>query len=142
MTKHRDAWTQTVTKMTVKAAGKAQERRTKYGAQRVTVDGITFHSKREAARYYELKLMEKAGLIRGLELQPRFTLNTWHGDHSLAPEVGDYVADFMYEQNRYLPATDWTWERVVEDVKGFKTPLYLWKKKHVEAQYDIKIHET
>lgn len=30
---------------------------------------------------------------------------------------------------------------VVEDVKGFKTPLYKWKKKHVEAQYGITIRE-
>jgi hypothetical protein len=30
---------------------------------------------------------------------------------------------------------------VVEDVKGFKTELYRWKKKHVEAQYGIEIVE-
>jgi hypothetical protein len=27
-------------------------------------------------------------------------------------------------------------------VKGFKTPLYRWKKKHVEAQYGITIREV
>jgi hypothetical protein len=95
----------------------------KYHAKPQVVDGIRFASQKEARRYVELKLLDKAGVIDGLILQPRFELCTWHGDHSRAPFVGVYVADFEYFE------------------KGFKTPLYKWKKKHVEAQYGIRIVE-
>ena len=47
--------------------------------------------------------------------------------------IGRYRADFSYEE---LTETGGRWDFTVEDVKGFKTPLYRWKKKHVEAQYD------
>jgi hypothetical protein len=104
----------------------------KYHAKPQVVDGIRFASQKEARRYVELKLLDKAGVIDGLILQPRFELCTWHGDHSRAPFVGVYVADFEYFEKG---------KRVVEDVKGFKTPLYKWKKKHVEAQYGIRIVE-
>ena len=46
----------------------------KYGAIRTTVDGVTFASKAEARRYAELKLLEQAGEIKGLELQPKFDI--------------------------------------------------------------------
>lgn len=109
----------------------------KYGAKATTVDNIRFASQKEARRYQELKLLEKAGAIDSLRLQPAFRLCTWHGDHSEAPCVGSYVADFAYRQR--VPTG---WRSVVEDVKGFKTPLYRWKKKHVEAQYGITIQEV
>ena len=38
----------------------------KYNARKTVVDGIKFDSKKEAARYSELKLMEKAGEIYNL----------------------------------------------------------------------------
>jgi hypothetical protein len=121
-------------------------RRHKYGAVRTEVDGIKFASKAEARRYCELKLLEKAGEIRRLALQPGFDL-TVHGDAFvktwLPTKIGAYVADFYYEERVETPApnSDY-WRRVVEDVKGFKTPLYRWKKKHVEAQYGIEIREV
>ena len=37
-------------------------RRRKYGNTKITVDGIQFDSKREAARYQELKLLERYGI--------------------------------------------------------------------------------
>ena len=46
----------------------------KYGNTKVTVDGHTFDSKREYNRYCELKLMERAGLIKDLEMQKKFEL--------------------------------------------------------------------
>ena len=46
----------------------------KYKAKPLTVDGIRFASQREGSRYRELKLLEKAGQITGLELQPVFEL--------------------------------------------------------------------
>lgn len=118
--------------------------RSKYGAVPKVVDNIRFASKAEAARYLELRLLEKAGEIEALELQPVFVLKTqlttgtvrgagraMVGDY---PVIGKYRADFAYYDNR-------TGRRVVEDVKGFRTPLYRWKKKHTEAQYGITITE-
>lgn len=107
---------------------------------------------KEAARYQELRLLEKAGEITRILCQPGFDLyvddhsvrgrlkraaSYLSGDRDVAPrprKIGRYVADFSY----------WTKDekRVVEDVKGFKTPLYRWKKKHVEAQYGIEIREV
>ena len=46
----------------------------KYRAKKETVDGHTFDSKKEAARYKALLIEQKAGLIEDLILQPRFTL--------------------------------------------------------------------
>lgn len=43
-------------------------RRQKYGATRVTLDGLTFDSKREASRYLQLKLRARAGEIAQLEV--------------------------------------------------------------------------
>ena len=106
----------------------------KYGAVPTEVDGIRFASKAEARRYGELKLLEKAGKISDLELQPRFELSVRRT--LCAPvKLGHYVADFRYfdrEAGQY----------VTEDVKGLKTPMYRWKKRHVEAQYGIAITEV
>lgn len=115
--------------------------RSKYGARPTTVDGIRFHSAKEARRYGELRLLLKAGEIRSLELQPRFALSAWTAGRTEAGEVlGAYVGDFQYQEPLMSGDRD-LWRLVVEDVKGFKTPLYRWKKKHVEAQYGIVIRE-
>lgn len=108
-------------------------RPSKYRAKPTVVDGIRFASQKEARRYQELKLLEKAGKIYDLELQPAFELLVYLG---LRP-IGKYVGDF-----RYSEIVDGLESRIVEDVKGFKTPLYRWKKKHVEAQYGIQIREV
>lgn len=114
----------------------AQVTRSKYGATPTTVDGIRFDSVKEAARYKELKLRQLAGEIYRIELQPRFELRVRNPDSPVGSvTIGAYRGDFSY----YIKATH---TRVVEDVKGFKTPLYRWKKKHVEAQYGIQILET
>lgn len=103
---------------------------TKYRAVRTEVGGITFASKAEAKRYSQLKLLEKAGEIKNLQLQPKFPLTATRG--KTITKIGNYIADFSYTENGGL---------VVEDVKGFKTPLYRWKKKHFEAEYNIKLRE-
>lgn len=41
----------------------------KYGNRKIEVNGITFDSVKEANRYRELLLLEKAGAIQNLELQ-------------------------------------------------------------------------
>lgn len=117
----------------------------KYHARKTTVDGITFDSKKESQRYAELKLLEKAGEIRGLELQPVFELRA-RSDYisTNTVKLGVYKADFRYEQKLEVNTGNvmlTSWHKVIEDVKGVKTPLYSWKKKHVEAQYGITVRE-
>lgn len=101
---------------------------TKYRAIKTTVDNIVFASKREAARYTELKMLFRAGKIRNLELQPKFILHAYGGE-----VVGKYIADFAYFEGE---------SRIIEDVKGVRTPLYRRNKRHVEAEYKVKIRET
>lgn len=56
--------------------------RAKYGNRKVVVDGITFDSEREAHRYTELKILEKAGKITGLQLQREFELIPAQREHT------------------------------------------------------------
>lgn len=101
--------------------------KSKYKAQPVVIDGVRFASKKEGARYLELKLLERSGAIARLELQPRFELVV-NGF-----KVGTYVADFVYFENG---------KRIVEDVKGVRTPVYALKCKLVKAIYNVEILET
>ena len=101
----------------------------KYGAIKTTVDGIKFDSKREAARYCELKLMEKAGIIDSLYLQPRYDIVV-NGQ-----KICFYKADFKYFDSELKK-----W--IIEDVKGMKTPVYNLKKKLVKACHNIDIAEV
>lgn len=100
---------------------------TKYNAKKTAVNGITFDSKKEARRYKELRLMERAGEITDLELQPRFRLQEGFTDGSGKRQRPiDYIADFMYTEKGI---------RVVEDVKGKKTQVYGIKKKLFLKRY-------
>ena len=103
----------------------------KYRNVKTVVDGITFDSKLEAKRYGELNLLERAGEIKELQLQQKFPLMSVTRQKTVAL-IGHYIADFTYQENG---------DFIVEDTKGLPTPLYKWKKKHFEAQYDIKITE-
>jgi len=103
----------------------------KYKAKKTEIDGIIFDSKAEAKRYQELKLIEKAGQIKNLFLQPRFMLqkgfvNLHTGKKERAIE---YVSDFMYLENNVI---------IVEDVKGMKTSDYKIKRKLFIHQYQDK----
>ena len=110
----------------------SKKRGNKYGAVRTEVDGVVFASKAEARRYGELKLLERAGTIRELVLQPEYSLAV------KGNTIGKYIADFVYIDNE-------TGKRIVEDVKGrtaTMTPLYRWKKRHMRAQYGIEVQEV
>ena len=102
-------------------------RRNKYAACKTVVDNITFDSKREAKRYGELMMLFRIGGIRNLELQPEFDFKVD------GKKVFTYRADFAYFIGQ---------KRVVEDVKGVRTPLYKLKKKLIEASYKIEVLET
>ena len=109
--------------------------RSKYHAKPLVVDGIRFSSQREARRYGELRLLERAGQLWDLTLQPVFALHAtqWPAPAGPPNVVGVYRADFAY-----ATATG----TVVEDVKGVRTALYRWKKKHVELEYGVRIIEV
>lgn len=103
----------------------------KYHNQPVDVDGHRFDSKVEATRYVELSRAEWAGVIRDLEIHPRFPL-VIHGI-----DTGDYVADFSYVTAEGVS--------VVEDVKSpatRKLPTYRLKRRQVWALYGITIREV
>lgn len=100
----------------------------KFGAKRTEVDGILFHSKAEATRYAELKILERLGKVRDIQLQPKFPLYVG------SVKIAVYIADFAY--------TTEAGERVVEDVKGMKTQVYAIKKKLFEALYPMRINEV
>jgi hypothetical protein len=110
--------------------------RSKYGAVATTIYGIRFHSQKEARRYGELKLLEKAGEIRELELQPVFPISVpQRGRHGVTVDVAKYIADFRYRSGPKGLL-------VIEDVKGMRTALYRLKKRLVECQYGITITEV
>jgi len=113
----------------------------KYHAIPVHVDGVRFASKKEAARFLELRTWEKAGFIADLEVQPVFPLHVLELWRSGAPlvitTVGKFTADFRYLQLK-------TGEIVVEDVKSqaTKTEAYRLRKKLAEAIHGITIVEV
>ena len=109
----------------------------KYNNCKVTVDGITFESQKEANRWCELKLLERAGEIYDLQRQVPFVVIPEQRDRNgklLEREV-KYVADFTYKEKGSL-------RRTVEDVKGMKTEVYRIKKKLMLYRNGIRIKEV
>ncbi len=100
------------------------KRKSKYKAKKTVTDGIKFDSKKEAARYEELKLLEKTGKIRDLRLQVPFVLQEGFKDNRSGKRIRPitYVADFVYTE------VD-TGEVYVDDTKGYRTEVYKIKKK-------------
>lgn len=108
----------------------------KYGNKKVKVDGHTFDSQKEARRYKELKLLERAGKIKDLELQPMFELIPTIRTETETLRKTVYKADFRYVDTK-------TKGVVVEDVKGFKTDVYKLKKKMLLHKYkDVDFREV
>lgn len=119
-------------------------KKNKYSNIKVDMYGETFDSRKEARRYYELKLLEKAGEIKNLQRQVKFLLIP-----SQFEEIVDakgkpkqkcieracvYVADFQYQDAH-------TGELVVEDTKGVRTKEYIIKRKLMLSVYNIRIKE-
>lgn len=117
----------------------------KYHNRKVTIDGITFDSKKEANRYQELKLLQKAGEISDLRLQVKYILiPAQYKPDRIGKRGGikkgkiierecSYIADFVYQENG---------ETVVEDTKGIKTKDYIIKRKLMLYIHGIRIREV
>ena len=107
----------------------------KYRNRRTEMDGIMFDSMGEAARWAQLRLMERGGLITGLERQVPFVLvegEKGPGGRRMAPVR--YVADFVY----MTPDG----RRHVEDFKGVRTAVYRFKKRLMWHVHGIEIEEV
>lgn len=130
-----------------------RRRGAKCGNVKVTVDGIEFDSKKEARRYEELKLLQRAGKITDLQLQKEYELIP--AQYEPVPRYGKkgqrlqdgrrciekgcvYKADFVYKQDGKL---------IVEDVKGYRDPAsaayakFVIKRKLMLYLWGIKITE-
>lgn len=110
-------------------------KKSKYHAQKTVLDGIKFDSKKEANRYAELKLMERAGLIKGLQRQVRFELIPSFDVDGKHYRPTSYVADFVYTDTK-------SGKQVVEDCKGFRTDIYRLKAKMFTHKFGVSILET
>jgi len=106
----------------------------KYHSTKTVVDGIKFDSRKEANRYCELKYLERMGVIKNLELQPKFLLLEGFVKNGKRYRPTYYIADFRY----YDMQRD---KIVIEDVKGVKTEIYKLKKKWFESIYSESIEE-
>ena len=98
----------------------------KYHAKKTECDGMIFDSRKEAARYRELLLLEKGGIISGLELQKKFEIVP---KTCKVRRARFYVADFVYTKDG---------KKIIEDVKSpitKKNPVYSLKKALVLWQY-------
>jgi hypothetical protein len=88
-----------------------------------------YDSKREARRAEELRLLESAGEISDLQDKPKFLLIPKQG----AERAVHYIADFAYRR---------AGELVVEDCKGFRTDVYVIKRKLMLFVHGIAVLET
>ena len=102
----------------------------KYGnVKTVTTDGIKHDSIKEANRWCELNLLQRAGVIQDLKRQVKYELLPKQGNER--PVY--YIADFVYTENG---------KTIVEDAKGCRTEVYKLKKKMMLYFHGIKIRET
>ena len=121
--------------------------RSKYGSRKTVVDGISFDSKKEASRYRELLLLERAGKIRNLRRQVKYVLIPAQYENPDSPTKSgrgkclerecSYVADFVYD----VPMEPELVE-IVEDTKGFRTEAYKIKRKMMLFMHGIRIREV
>ena len=103
----------------------------KYHNKKTVLDGIKFDSKLEAERYEQLKILERAGVIRDLKLQPEYELIPSFRKNGKTWRKTVYKADFRY----ILAENDKT---IIEDVKGSTaviTDVFRLKQKLFEYKY-------
>ena len=112
--------------------------RHKYGNHPTLYDDILFDSKKEAQRYAELRVLEKAGEISSFERQKCYELQPGFRFKGKWIRPIQYFADFYYYDNK---SGEW----VVEDVKSQATrgnPVYNMKRKMMMYVHHIEIKEV
>jgi hypothetical protein len=121
-----------------------------YNIKTRTSDGLVFDSSKEARRWEQLLLLQRAGKIVELQRQvtyelipaqyetyPRFSKKgeRLKDGQKLLERAVNYVADFVYTDAE-------TGENIVEDAKGVRTEAYKIKRKLMLAVHSIRIKET
>ena len=93
-----------------------------------------FDSKKEKHRAFELKMLEKKGIIQNLRMQVKYELiPSQYISGKCVERSCSYIADFVYKEDG---------KEVVEDVKGMRTNEYIIKRKLMLYIHKIKIKET
>ncbi len=91
----------------------ARKTRNKYGAKKTQVGEITFDSKKEAQRYMELQLLERAGEITNLRRQVKINLiGQYRPMYTRTGRKMRLTVDFAYVEDNI---------EVLEDAKGMWT---------------------
>ena len=129
-------------------------RANKYYAEKVTIDGETFDSRKEARRWQELQLLLRAGKIYDLRRQVKFELipaqfesyprygkggRRLKDGQTCVEQACNYYADFVYLEDGHL---------VVEDVKGYKDPRsvpyakFVIKRKLMLERFGVRVREV
>lgn len=98
----------------------------KYRNKKTQIGMYVFDSIAESKRYKELALLERAGEISNLELQPHFLLQENFKKNGKTYRKIEYIADFKYIENGKI---------IVEDVKGMETDVFKLKRKLFEYKY-------
>lgn len=127
-------------------SGKKEKGKSKYHSRKFVVDGIEFDSELEGRRYAQLRLLERIGEIRDLQMQVPFELIPSQREPGRVGKRGGvykgrvieqsvvYYADFVY--------TTRSGERIVEDVKGVRTADFVIKRKLMLYVHKIRIKEV
>lgn len=135
-------WTQA--DLDAKVTGQIRNKGRYGNVNKIEEDGIRFDSKREYLRYLDLKLLERAGEIRNLEVHPKFPITIGgvpimvsSNQHNKWDRHLTYEADFKYGEKQGA-----FWPVIVEDVKmqsGHRTGVYKIKRALMRAMgYDIR----
>lgn len=122
--------------------------RNKYYNKKTCVNGIEFDSRKEARRYQELLLLQKAGVIQDLKMQVKYILipsqyetverygksgQKLKDGQKLLEKECSYIADFVYTEDG---------KEIVEDTKGIKTKDYIIKRKLMLWIHGIRVKEV
>ena len=84
----------------------------KYKARKTAYKDAIYDSAKEAKRAAELELLQRAGKIKNLRRQVKFTLQEGFLYEGRKIRAIEYIADFVYEADGLI----------IEDVKGYRTP--------------------
>lgn len=131
-----------------------KNKKSKYLAKKIEIDGILFDSKKEANRYIFLKGQQRQGIIRDLRMQvPYVLIPSQYEEHieytpkkrkkktvkKLVEREVTYVADFVYTNVCNGKVS-------VEDVKGYRKgtaySVFVIKRKLMLERYGIKVLEV